>query len=69
MSGRNTLLSYKDLKTGTLDFGAAQDPDVQRILAGHAVRFSQQCAAIPGPFQVPARTNLKAIRAKYAGTN
>jgi hypothetical protein len=41
----------------------------QKERAGDAVRFSQQCAAIPGPFQVPARTNLKAIRAKYAGTN
>jgi tetratricopeptide (TPR) repeat protein len=37
----------------------------QKERAGDALRFSEQCAAIPGPYQVSARTNAKAIRAKY----
>ncbi|HXN47279.1 MAG TPA: hypothetical protein VN893_11600 [Bryobacteraceae bacterium] len=31
---------------------------------GDALKFSEQCAALPGPYQAPARTNVKAIRAK-----
>jgi tetratricopeptide (TPR) repeat protein len=30
-----------------------------------AVRFNEQCAAIPGPLQAQARTNLKVIRSQY----
>jgi DNA-binding SARP family transcriptional activator len=33
--------------------------------ARDALRFSEQCAAIPGPFQASARTNVKAIRSEY----
>jgi len=34
---------------------------------GDALKFSEQCAAIPGPYQAPARNNVKAIRVKYHG--
>jgi len=37
----------------------------EKARAVEALHFSEQCAAIPGPFQEPARTNVKAIRAKY----
>jgi tetratricopeptide (TPR) repeat protein len=30
-----------------------------------ALHFSEQCAVIPGRFQAPARTNVKAIQARY----
>jgi hypothetical protein len=30
-----------------------------------ALHFSEQCAALPGRFQAPARTNVKAIQARY----
>lgn len=30
-----------------------------------ALRFSEECAAIPGRFQAPARSNVKAIRSQY----
>jgi tetratricopeptide (TPR) repeat protein len=33
--------------------------------ARDALRFSQECAAIPGRFQGPATTNVRAIRARY----
>jgi hypothetical protein len=33
--------------------------------ARDALRFSEECAAIPGPFQAPARTNVKAISAEH----
>src|SRR3984957_11438879 len=61
VSGRNTLLSYKDLKAGTLDFGAAQDADVQRILAGYTVRFSE---AFGGEGLSDAARRGRAIRAR-----
>ncbi len=40
VSGRNTLLCFKDLKAGTLDLSTARDVSLERILAGHTVRFS-----------------------------
>ncbi len=33
--------------------------------ARDALHFSEECAAIPGRFQTPARTNVKAIRSQY----
>ena len=40
VSGRNTLLCYKDLKAGTLDFSGVTDVALERILVGYAIRFS-----------------------------
>ena len=41
VSGRNTLLCFKDLKAGTLDFSSAKDVALDQIHSGHAVRFSE----------------------------
>ncbi len=37
----------------------------QTARARDALRFSQECAAIPGRFQAPASTNVKGIKARY----
>jgi hypothetical protein len=37
--------------------------EAQRII--DALRFSERCAAIPGPFQAQARKNIAAIRSQY----
>jgi hypothetical protein len=39
VTGRNTLLCFRDLKAGTLDLSGATDVAVERLLAGHAIRF------------------------------
>jgi len=44
VSGRNTLLSYKDLKAGTLDFAGAKDGTLERLLSGFTIRFSEAFA-------------------------
>src|ERR1700722_6425069 len=41
ISGRNTLLNYRDLRAGTLDFVTAREVGVERILGGYTVRFSE----------------------------
>lgn len=48
---------------GLANFRLGERGDTNRII--DAVRFNEQCAAIPGPYQSRARTNLKAIRAQY----
>jgi len=48
---------------GLANFRLGEKGDDNRII--EALRFNEQCAAIAGPFQGPARTNIKAIRAKY----
>ena len=41
VSGRNTLLSFKDLRAGTLDLSSAKDVAIERMLAGFTIRFSE----------------------------
>lgn len=41
VSGRNTLLCFKDLRAGTLDFGTARAVALDQILTGHTMRFSE----------------------------
>ncbi|WP_083450010.1 AAA domain-containing protein [Luteipulveratus mongoliensis] len=41
LGGRNTLLWYRDLPTGTLDIGSAHPAGVAKLLAGHPVRLSE----------------------------
>jgi tetratricopeptide (TPR) repeat protein len=48
---------------GVANFRLGEKADDNRIV--EALRFSEQCAAIAGPFQGPARTNIRAIKAKY----
>jgi tetratricopeptide (TPR) repeat protein len=48
---------------GLANFKLAEAGDAER--ARDALRFSEECAAIPGRFQTPARTNVKGIRARY----
>lgn len=48
---------------GLANYRLAEKGDTER--ARDAVRFSEQCAAIPGPFQGPARTNVRAIQRVY----
>jgi tetratricopeptide (TPR) repeat protein len=48
---------------GLANYRLAEAGDHQR--ARDALKFSEECAAIPGRFQVPARTNVKAIRSQY----
>ncbi|MCL4401341.1 MAG: hypothetical protein M1436_01570 [Acidobacteria bacterium] len=48
---------------GVANFRMGEQGQLERIK--DAVRYNEQCAAIPGPFQAPARNNLKAIRAQY----
>lgn len=51
VSGRNTLLCYRDLKAGTLDLSHADEIAIERLLAGHTVRLSN---ALVGPVWDPA---------------
>ncbi len=48
---------------GLANYKLAAAGDTQR--ARDALHFSEQCAAIPGPFQANARTNVRAIRSQY----
>jgi len=48
---------------GLTNYRLGEQGDTERI--ADAVRFNEQCAAIAGPYQARARTNLKAIRGKY----
>jgi tetratricopeptide (TPR) repeat protein len=48
---------------GLANFRLGEKGDTDRIVL--AVRYNEQCIAIPGPFQGPARTNLKFIRSQY----
>jgi hypothetical protein len=61
VSGRNTLLCYKDLKAGTLDFSGASDVALERMLAGYAIRFSE---TFGGEALAPAARRGRAIRAR-----
>jgi len=48
---------------GLANFRLGEKGETERI--AEAIRFNEQCAAIPGPYQSRARTNLKVIRSKY----
>ncbi len=62
LSGRNTLLYYKDLKVGTLDLGAAEPTALDLLLAGRSVRLS---ALISDPATLAgAARRARTIRAK-----
>ena len=62
IGGRNRLLFYKPLRSGTIDFRPNEDADqyeVERLLAGDAVRLSD---AVPGDERIMRRG--RAIRQK-----
>jgi len=61
VSGRNTLLCFKDLKAGTLEFSNATDVALKRMLGGYAMRFSE---AFGGEALAPAARRARAIRAR-----
>jgi very-short-patch-repair endonuclease len=62
LSGRNTLLYYRDLKVGTLDLGAGEPAAVDALLSGRTVRLS---ALFPDPTELAgAARRARAIRAK-----
>jgi len=48
---------------GLANYRIAEAGNIER--ARDALRFSEQCAAIPGPYQARARTNTRAIRTQY----
>ena len=48
---------------GLANYRIAEAGNIER--ARDALRFSEQCAAIPGPYQARARTNVRAIRSQY----
>jgi very-short-patch-repair endonuclease len=62
LSGRNTLLYYRDLKVGTLDLGPGEPAAVDVLLSGRTVRLS---ALFPDPGELAgAARRARAIRAK-----
>ncbi len=63
VQGDKDMLAQALFFLGLANYRIAESGQTGR--AGDALRFSEQCAAIPGPLQVSARTNVKAIRAKY----
>ncbi len=65
LQGDKNMLAEALFFLGLANYRLAESGEKER--AGDALRFSEQCAALPGPYQVPARTNVKAIRAKYHG--
>ena len=62
MGGRNTLLYYKDLKSGTVSLDDADDVAVDALLGSHSVRLSNLFGDDLGPAARRART----VRAKAA---
>jgi hypothetical protein len=61
VSGRNTLLCYRDLKAGTLDLSGAGDVAREQLLAGHTMRLSE---AFGSDDLTPAARRGRAIRAR-----
>ncbi|MCU1538444.1 MAG: helicase [Humibacillus sp.] len=62
LGGRNTLLWYRDLPSGTLDLTTAHPGGVSKLLAGHGTRLSQ---LVREPVALEeARRRARAIRAK-----
>jgi very-short-patch-repair endonuclease len=62
LSGRNTLLYYKDLKVGTLDLGGGEPAALDALLGGRPVRLS---ALFADPAELAgAARRARTIRAK-----
>ncbi|WP_404391816.1 AAA domain-containing protein [Humibacillus xanthopallidus] len=62
LGGRNTLLWYRDLPSGTLDLTTAHPGGVSKLLAGHGTRLSE---LVREPVALEeARRRARAIRAK-----
>ena len=62
LSGRNTLLYYKDLKVGTLDLGGGEPAALDALLGGRTVRLS---ALFPEATELAgAARRARTIRAK-----
>ena len=59
----NTMFAEALFYLGLANYRLGEAGQTERIR--DALRFSEQCAAIPGRFQAPARTNVKAIQARY----
>jgi hypothetical protein len=66
MKGNDQLLAGAYFYLGVANFklGDTKTPDRDRIL--DALKFSEQCAAIKGPFQALAQRNIKAIRSQFS---
>jgi hypothetical protein len=63
LQGDNNVLAEALFYLGVANYRLAEAGQTQR--AKDALEFSQRCAAIPGRFQGPANTNIKAIRSQY----
>ncbi len=63
MQGDKSYLAQALFFLGLANYRMAESGQPAR--ARDALHFSEQCAAIPGPFQASARTNVKAIRSQY----
>jgi hypothetical protein len=63
LEGDNNVLAEALFYLGVANYRLAEAGQTDR--AKDALVFSQKCAAIPGRFQGPANTNIKAIRSQY----
>jgi tetratricopeptide (TPR) repeat protein len=63
VKGNREMLAQALFYVGLANYNLAEAGDTQR--ARDALRFSQECAAIPGPLQARARKNVEGIRQKY----
>src|SRR5271169_1281517 len=61
ITGRNTLLCFKDLKAGTLELTTANEVALEQLLGTHSVRFSE---AFSGDEVAPAARRGRAILAR-----
>ena len=64
IQGQNELLGPALFFLGVANYNMAK-PAKDKKLAADAVKFSDQCAAIKGPFQDPARKNALSIRREF----
>ena len=64
IQGQNELLGPALFYLGVANYNMAK-PAKDKKLAADAVKFSDQCAAIKGPFQEPARKNALSIRREF----
>lgn len=61
--GDQNMLAEALFYLGVANYRLGEAGETDRIK--DALEYSRQCAAIPGRFQGPANTNIKAIRARY----
>ena len=64
IQGQNELLGPALFYLGIANYNMAK-PTKDKKLAADAVKFSDQCAAIKGPFQDPAKKNALSIRREF----